>query len=195
MGKVIKRIFGVLLALFFVFVVVRIIIFDASSVLSEITPTENAKAAYATGGRILTHGMIQKLSDDGYTRAYSFVCIDTEDPDKFEIQVTVKYNMSIYDKSGTPKGSGFGFKLYNTEFKKEYFPTYTETEEKGAYGYCRVVFDGVTVSGNGDLEIVMSSKDYTTDYSVYKIHETGGPNIQEFVPYKLSKHEKELLGE
>lgn len=195
MRKVIRWICYALLAVFFAFVVVRIMMFESSSVLSEITPTENAKAAYAAGKRILTHGMIQSVSDDGYTRAYSFVCIDTEDPGKFEIQVTVKYNMSVYDAAGTPEGTGFGFKLYNTEFEKEYFPTYTETEEKGRYGYCRVVFDGVTVSANGDLEIVMSNKDYTEDYSVYKLHDVTGPKSQDFVPYKLSKNEKKLLGE
>lgn len=191
MGKVIKRIFGVFLALFFIFVVARIIIFDSSSVLSEITPTDNAKAAYAAGEAIQTHKMIQSLSDDGYTRAYSLIYI----PTKNEIQVTVKYNMSIYQHAGTPEGTGFGFKLYDTEDGKEYFPAYSETEEKGAYGYCRVVFEDVTVPVNGDLEIVMTNKDYTTDYSVFKIHETTGTKVQEFVNYKLSKNEKELLGE
>ncbi len=190
MKKIIKSICYAFLALFFVFVVVRIVMFDSSSVLSEITPTNGAKAAYAAGEEILTHKMLQGVSDDGYTRAYSLVYI----PSEKEIQVTVKYNMSIYKNAGLEKGDKISFKLYETSGEKEFFPSDSVFEEKMNYGYCRVVFTGVDFDETSDLEIVMCSDDYSEDFSVYKLHEANSSR-QEFEEYKLSGKEKNLLGE
>lgn len=187
MKKILKYTVYAFLALVFVALVVRIWIFDASNVFTDIVPTENAKTAYAENQEILSHELIQNIADDGNSRGYALVYI----PESGELQITMKYNLSILKKASLPEGYEFQFKLFDTETEKEYYAVYYQRDIKGNYGFTRAVFEGVRFSESADIEIVMCSEDYSEDYSCYKVH----ASKQDFEPYKLSKEEIALLGQ
>ena len=187
MKKILKYTVYIFLALVFAAFVVRIWVFDASTVFTDIVPTENAKTAYAQNLEITTHELIQNIADDGNSRGYALVYI----PESGELQITMKYNLSIYKKASVPTDSELQFKLYDTETEKEYYAVYYQRDVKGNYGYARVVFEGVWFSESADIEIVMCNEDYSEDFSCYKVHAAK----QEFESYKLSKEEIALLGQ
>lgn len=192
MKKVLKYVFYSFLALFCLAFILRIIVSRSSNVLDSVTPTENAKSAFAEGAVFETHAPAQEISSDGFMRAYSIVAI----PDKGELQLTVKYNVSVYKKLSLPEDEQFSYKLYLFDKAEdgsflndeEILPVANEFERKGPYGYCRLVFENVDI-GERDVELVMLSPDGETGYSAYKIHENGQP----FKTYKLSGGEKSLL--
>lgn len=183
--KIIKWIWYTFVIVAIALIIFRIFMSDSSSVFKNITATDEAKAAFAAGEEILTHRMTQSISDDGVMRCYSFIYI----PSEKQVQITVKFNKSIYDKvSGNEK---FGFKLYTSESKNLIEASHIDRAEEGLYGYCRAVFDGVEFADGEALEVIMTDSEYTEDYSVYRIHEEN----MKFKTYKLSKNEKKLLGE
>ena len=186
MKKIIFYIFVVLLVLFVGALILRMCDMDSQSVLNKITPSENARAAYANGEKILTRQSEQNISYDGFMRCYAIVYL----PERDELQVTVKYTNASYDKLGTTQTEGFGFKLYDTETARE-FTDYTEERASDRnYGYYRLVFEGVEFSDKADLEVVMFPKRNEERYSAIKIHSSTG----QFKDYKLSKEEIASLG-
>lgn len=186
MKKAIKYTFYTFLAIFFIAIVIRIMAFDSSKVLSDIIPTDNMKEAYANGSEVLTHELIQNIADDGNSRGYALVYL----PEKGELQITMKYNLSIIKKASLTDGYEFQFKLYNTETEEEYKAVSYVREIQNNYGYARAVFEGVYFSETADVEIVMCNKDFTEDYSCYKVH----ASKQEFEPYEFTKEDIALLG-
>ncbi len=187
MKKIIMRFFGALLLILIVFLIVRIIIAESEGTLSDAMPTAALTEAYDGGKDILTHDIGQPNSTDGFMRCYSLIWI----PSEGELQVTVKYNYSVYKYNNLTKGSAFAFKLYDSASGKE-FDDYSEVRDaSGRYGYYRLAFHGVSFSGASDVEIVMCSPDYISDYSVVKLHMSG----QTFEKYELSEEEIAKLGE
>lgn len=185
MAKKIIKITGyVLLIAAIALIILRVVYADVNTVFTKITPTDGVKSAFASGAEILTHKTVQEIADDGYMKCYALVYIPSEN----ELQISVKFNKSIYDHVGS--GELFDFKLYNTSDESEVWAKSVERTEKGLYGYCRVVFENVTIEENEALEIVMTSADRLDDYSVYRIHE----DYQDFKPYKLSGSEKAQIG-
>ena len=186
MKKVIFYVFVALFLAFVVWLVINFSIMDASDVLSGITPTDGAKAAYAAGDEILTHDPDQRMSSDGYMHVYSMIYI----PSAKEFQITVKYNKSVYEKLGATAEEGFGFKLFNTETEEEN-TDYTQTRDtEERYSYYRLVFENVGFSENADLELVMFPKGNDSSFSAMKIHRAD----QKFEQYKLSREEIASLG-
>lgn len=186
MKKIIKYTFYIFLALFVVMILARIFLMKSSSIMSEITPTDNAKAAYTQNGEILTHEITAEISNEGLTRVYSFVWI----PKAGEVQLTVKYNQSLFERAKLDSADDISFMLYDTETQNKFYPTLREDVSEGIYGYARLVFEGVSFSENADLELVTSNKDRTEDYSVFKVRRAD----QVFEGYELSDEEKTKLG-
>ena len=188
MKKALRYTWYAFLAIFFLAIMARIFIFESSEVLIDIVPTDNAKEVYAEGGELLTHKILQEVSSDGFVRVYSFVWI----PEKSEVQLTVKYNFAIFQKTPLNSPEDMAFKLYNTETEAEYKSVYREESQKGLYGFARLVFEGVRFDEDSDdLELITTNADGTEAYSAFKVHwaefERGFKN------YKLSKDEKALL--
>lgn len=182
--KIIKWVWYAFVAIAIALIIIRIFLADASSVLKNVTATNEAVTAYANGEEFLTHRMTQSISDDGIMRCYSLIYI----PEEKQIQITVKFNKSIYDE--VSKDEKFGFKLYTTESEKLIEASHIDRAEQGLYGYCRAIFDNVEFDIGEALEVIMTDSDYTEEYSVYRIHEEN----MKFKTYKLSKSEENLLG-
>ena len=186
MKKAFKFVVGLTVLLVAVGAIIMIWISESKSVLCDITPTDAAKEAYASGGEILYHDTDQELSFDGYMRCYALIYI----PGGKELQITVKSNNSVYEKLGTTESRGYRFKLYDTETGKE-FTDYSEVRESdGRYGYYRLAFSGVEFSDSADIELVMLSPGDDELGSVIKLHKAG----QKFKEYNLTKEEIASLG-
>ncbi len=186
MKKVIYTALAVMMVVALVGVIILISNAESKNILRDISPTEAAKEAYASGGEILTHDFMQDLSFDGFMRCYSLIYI----PEAKELQITVKSNKSVYAKLSTTESEGYLFLLYNTETEDEN-RNYTLTRDfDNQYGYYRLVFEGVEFSDAADLEVVMLSPNDSEKGSVVKIHKHG----QEFEEYKLSEKEIASLG-
>ena len=178
----------VLFGAFLLFMLFLIITSESKTVFNEITWTQGAKEAYDAGGDILTHKADQQLSTDGYMRCYAIIWI----PSANEVQVTVKHNVGVYEKAGTSPDVGFGFKLYNTGTKVAFTDYTAKREEKGRYGYYKLVFKDVEFDPETeDLEIVMFPKHDEEKFSVLKLHNSGTMMgyKQDFEPYDFSKKE------
>ncbi len=186
MKKVLFYIFTALFAAFVIWLIVNFTIMDSQSVLSDVTPTDGAKAAYAAGEEILTHEPDQEMSSEGFMHVYSLVYI----PSAKEFQVTVKYNKAVYQKLGTTAEAGFGFKLYNTETEEENENYVEKRDTEDRYSYYRLVFENVEFSEAADLELVMFPKGDDSRFSALKMHRSG----QKFEEYKLSEEEIASLG-
>lgn len=185
MKKVIKYIWYAALAIFFAAVLFRIFLFKSSDILNDITPTDNARAAYAENGDFLTNRILQELSEDGYSRVYSFVYI----PEKGEVQLTVKYNMNLMEKVRLESADALVFKLYDAKNETEYIASERKDDSRGLYGYSRLVFENVTVREDADLELVICGGAEDEYYSCFRVRKAS----QEFEPYKLSKDEIKSL--
>ena len=186
MKKVIFYVFIALFLAFVVWLVVNFAIMDAQSTLSDVTPTEGAAAAYKNGDDILTHDPDQTMSVEGYMHVYSMIYI----PSAKELQITVKYNKSVYEKLGTTAEDGFAFKLFNTETEEETTDYTAKRDTEDRYSYYRLAFSGVEFSDAADLELVMFPPQNESSFSAMKIHRAG----QKFVQYDLSKEEIASLG-
>ncbi len=186
MKKIISYVFIALFAVFVGWLIFRIVVMESKSVLSEITPTDQAAAVYKDGGEFLTHEPAQTMSFDGYMHLYSLVYL----PDAKELQITVKYNKSVYEKLGATAEAGFGFKLYDTLTGEENTDYTFKRDTEDRYSYYRLAFEGVEATDGSDLEIVMFPKGDDTAFTAAKIHKSG----QVFEDYKLSEEEIASLG-
>ena len=156
--------------------------------LAAIVPTDALRAAYAASDgevEILTHELVREISENGYMSLYGFVWT----PDAREIQITVRYNQSVYSYNELPEDAPLRFTLIDSVTGTEYGPSDAGSGKKLMYSYRRLVFSDVDVSDTADLTLVMYSGD--TEISRDVIHYADQNVVLE--PYKLSRAERESL--
>lgn len=182
--KIIKWVWYTFVIVAIALILIRVFMSTSSNVLNTITATSEASDAYLNGGEILTHRMSQSISDDGIMRCYALVYI----PEAKQVQITIKFNKSIFNN--VKESEQFGFKLYNTGTETLVEEVRIDRADKGLYKYCRVVFNDVELNEGEALEIIMTNAEHTEEYSVYQIH----ADNMKFKEYKLSRSEKKILG-
>lgn len=114
------------------------------SYMTEIVADDALRQAYAAGELtvLTTHENAGEISSDGYFSAYGFVYF----PECRQVQLTVRYNKSIYEYHGLPEDAVFSYTLGYEESGERFSPTSVTTEKKGIYTYSRLVFDGVELA-------------------------------------------------
>ena len=158
------------------------------STLSDITPTDRLKTAYAAQDGdvdILTHSIVSEISQDGYMTVYAFVYI----PSIEQIQLTVRYNDSIFDYNNLSQDTAFTFILQDSESGAAIPASIVQQEKKLMYNYLRLVFDGVTIGETNDLVLHMLAGD--AEISSDTVHYADQNVVME--SYRLSRGEKKLL--
>lgn len=195
-GKIIKYILLSAACAVVAFLLWRIFLINSDSVLGDITPTENAKAAYASSGdeAFKTHFLPDRISGnaeeaDGYFSAYSFVYM----PETKEVQVTLRINDSTSERLGLGGELPYFFLKFNENGEDtgeicEY--AYFEDEHELMYSYRRMVFENVEITPETNLIVCLSTTgDSTASISELVIHF----QEQELEEYDLSKKEKKSL--
>ena len=157
------------------------------STLNDLVPTDALSAASADGviPEMLTHDIVTEISQDGNVACYAFVYI----PEIREVQITVRYNSSIYEKESLPTDTVFTFGLTDSDTKEEVPGEILETKTVWMYTYHRLVFRDVSISDTNDLLLQMyaGDKSMAVDVIHYK-----DQNVV-LKPYKLSGGEKKAL--
>ena len=157
------------------------------STLNDLVPTDALSAASADGviPEMLTHDIVTEISQDGNVACYAFVYI----PEIREVQITVRYNSSIYEKESLPMDTVFTFGLTDSDTKEEVPGEILETKTVWMYTYHRLVFRNVSITDTNDLLLQMYAGDKAVAVDVLHYKDQ---NVV-LKPYKLSGGEKKAL--
>lgn len=157
------------------------------STLNDLVPTDALSAASADGviPEMLTHDIVTEISQDGNVACYAFVYI----PEIREVQITVRYNSSIYEKESLPTDTVFTFGLTDSDTKEEVPGEILETKTVWMYTYHRLVFRNVSITDTNDLLLQMYAGDKAVAVDVLHYKDQ---NVV-LKPYKLSGSERKAL--
>jgi len=134
---------------------------------------------------MLTHDTPYEISEDGYMTAYGLVMI----PAIEQVQITVRYNESIYEYNSLPAGAAFTYTLTDSVTGEEIEAVPAEEDEHWMYSYRRLVFDGIALTEENNLTV----KIYCSGVKITEemIHHADQNVVNE--QYKLSGREKAAL--
>ena len=157
------------------------------STLNDVLPTDALTAASADGviPEMLTHDIVTEISQDGNIACYAFVYI----PEIREIQLTVRYNDSIYEKESLAADTVFTFGLTDSDTKAQVTGEILATKKVWMYTYHRLVFREVSISDTNDLLLQMYAGDKAVAVDV--IHYKDQNVVLK--PYKLSGNERKSI--
>lgn len=195
-GKIIKIILWVAVFAVIGFLLWRIFLINSNHVLGDITPTENARAAYAELGEsaFFTNDLPDRISGnsdgaDGYFSAYSFVYI----PEKKEVQITLRVNDSTSEKLDLGGAMPYFYLKFNENGEDtgdiRECASFEDVHEL-MYTYRRLVFENVEITDTTNLIVCLSDTGNTavsTSELVIHFQE------QTMEQYKLSGKEKKSL--
>ncbi len=190
-AKFTKNFFIFMAGMLVVAILARIYMMEDNDYLSELHATDNAIAAYSENKKAFnSHKVAEKLSNDGYYSANGFIYNE----EKKELQVTARYNDSLYDYLDTEVGTKFSYTIVDISDDTVYEGEILEFGEKYIYNYDKLVFENVDITESSELYLFLHFEDKypvegETDGLI--LHYAG----QELKTYKLSKDEKAALTE
>lgn len=187
-GKIVKKVVAALVYIFCALMIFRCCFAADHSTLSDIYPTDALRTAYAAQGSSLTllsHDVASDISSDGYMTCYGFVY----SPDTDEIQITVRYNASVFTYNQLPEDTKLHYTLYDSDTEIEHDAVIVEEESRWMYTYQRLSVSGVRVTDTNNLELRMyaGEKQISSDTIHY-----ADQNVV-LKTYKLSRSEKKSL--
>lgn len=167
--------------------VLRCCVAADESVLDTLTVNEALKTAYAADPSLtmLTHDTPFEISADGYMTAYALVII----PDLAQVQITVRYNDSIFSYNNLPEDAPFTYTLTDSATGEEIAAVPAEQAEKWMYNYRRLVFEGVPFTEESNLTVTIWCGEEKITEEL--IHHADQNVINE--PYTVSRKEKAAL--
>lgn len=189
-----RKIIGRILLLVFIAGVLvilgRVFMMDDNGNLTKIIPTDSARQAYASLGKdaFYTHKFSAPIAPDGYFTAHSLVY----NKEQGELQLTARYNESVYKYLGVEDGSDFYWELRDAEGNTVSVGTVADTEQKYFYRHFRLIFSDVTVEEEDSLFLFLccDTVDYPKAETVgFAVHRPG----QDWKRYKLGSEEREAL--
>ncbi len=187
-GRIAKWIVVAFVAIFNIMFIFRCCVAGDRSVLSDLTPTDALRTAYADGEvELITHEVVREISENGYMSAYAYVY----SPEAEEVQITIRYNDSVYEYNALPEDVEFSFTLTDSVSGTVYEPSVISEDSFWMYNHRRLVFSGVKMSEESNLVVKMMYNG--EEISFETIHYADQNVVNE--PYKLSRREKEALGD
>ena len=185
MVKIIKRIATAILFIICGMFIFRCCMVADKSIFDELYATDTLVTAYADGDFAVKTVKVEKeIADDGYFSAYAFYFI----PETGEVQVTVRWNDSVYGYTDMTQGHEYVFRLLN-EATGETFPlTSLEAKKRAIYNYRKLTASGVNLGDADTLTVVMELRDGFESTQVVRYGE------QPLEDYKLSGGDKKTLG-
>ncbi len=186
--RILRGVFLGICALVLILMLIRIFLMSDNKALTDIYPTENARAAYANGAELLSHDVFEDIADDGYYSANGIIWC----PDTGELQITGRYNDSLFNYLECADTVEFTWRLEDKGANKTYEGEVVDSAEKYIYNYRKIIFEGVEISDESELYLFLCYEDKYPVEDKTKgllIHIPG----DEFKSYKLSKDEIEKL--
>lgn len=184
MVKFIKRLATAILFIICGMFILRCCMVADKSVFDELYATDSLIAAYADGELDVKTVKVEKeIADDGYFSAYAFCFV----PETGEVQVTVRWNDSVYEYTSMEEGYEYTFHLLN-ETTGETFPlTPLDAKKRSMYNYRKLSASGVNLGEADTLTVVMELRDGFESTQVIRYGE------QALEEYKLSGSDKKVL--
>lgn len=186
-GRIAKGIVVAFVAIFNIMFIFRCCVAADQSHLDTLIATDALRTAYADGDAgIITHDMAAEIAENGYMSCYAFAW----SPEAKEVQITVRYNNSVYEYNALPQDAEFSYTLTDSVSGTVYEPTVIQEDSFWMYNHRRLVFSGVKMSEESDLVVKMIYNG--EEISFETIHYADQNVVNE--PYKLSRSEKKALG-
>ncbi len=184
MEKIIKRFATAVVFIICGLFIIRCCMVADKSVFSDLTATPALIAAYSDGEvAVKTVKVEREIADDGYFSAYAFYYT----PEAGEVQVTVRWNDSVYSYTDMPEGTEYTFHLLNETTGETYPATAIMSKKRSLYNYRKLTASGVNLGEEDTLVVVMELRDGFESTQVVRYGE------QPFKDYKLSGKEKKSL--
>ncbi len=186
--RILRSVFFGICALVLILMLIRIFLMSDNKALTDIYPTENARLAYGDGSEFLSHGVYEDIADDGYYSANGIIWC----PETGELQITGRYNDSLFTYFDCADTVEFTWKLEDKTNEKTYEGKVVDSAEKYIYNYRKIIFEGVEISDESELYLFLCYEDKYPVEDKTKgllIHIPG----EDFKTYKLSKDEIEAL--
>ncbi len=186
LAKFTRNFFILIVAMILIAIFARVYMMEDNDLLSELYPTDNAVAAYGDKGAdaFKSHKPAEKLTHDGYYSANGMVYIESA----HELQITARYNDSLYGYLGTEDTTEFTYTILDKSNDKVYEGKILERGEKYMYNYDKLAFEGIDIGEDSELYLFLHFEDKYPVEDESKgllIHHSE----QEFKTYKLSKDE------
>ena len=187
-GRIAKWIVTAFIAIFNIMFIFRCCVAGNRSILADLVPTDALRAAYTDGQvELITHDVVREISENGYMSAYAYVW----SPEAKEVQITVRYNDSVYEYNALPEEAEFSFTLTDSVSGTVYEPSVTLKDSFWMYNHRRLVFSDVEMAEESNLVLKMY---YNGEELISSdtIHYADQNVVNE--PYRLSRSEKKALG-
>lgn len=186
LAKFTRNFFILIVAMILIAIFARVYMMEDNDLLSELYPTDNAIASYGDKGTdaFKSHQPAENLTHDGYYSANGMVYIASAG----ELQITARYNDSLYDYLGTEDTTEFTYTILDKSNDKVYKGNILERGEKYMYNYDKLTFEGIDIGEDSELYLFLHFEDKYPVEDESKgllIHHSE----QEFKAYKLSKDE------
>lgn len=169
--------------------ILRCCVASDQSVLNDLTPNDVLRTAYGENPdlEILTHETPREISEDGYMAAYALLLI----PEANQVQVTVRYNDSLFSYNDLPEDTLLSYSLTVSGTGAEIAPTSVEDSEKWMYNYRRLVFDGVVITDETNLTVNIYAGEDKEKITWQLVHHKDQNAVNR--EYRLSRSEKAAL--
>ena len=187
-AKFTRNLFILMVSMLVIAILGRIYMMEDNDHLSTIYATENAVSTYADGKSFSSHKVAEDLTDDGYYSANGLIYNE----DKKELQLTARYNDSLYTYLDTADKTVFSYTIVDESNDTVYEGKILQFGEKYMYNYDKLVFENVEITADSELYLFLHFEDkYPVEDETegLLIHHPG----QQLKTYKLKKAEKELL--
>lgn len=189
-GKIISRIFIFVFVAGLLLILGRIFMMEDDGSLTKIIPTQAAKEAYASLGEdaFLTHSFRASISADGYFSAHSLVY----SRESRELQLTARYNESVFEYLGVQDGSSFYWELRDEEGNTLATAEVADQEEKYFYHHSRLIFSDVSIEEGDTLLLFLCCDEVGypgTDTEGFPVHRPS----QNWKTYRPDKEERSAL--
>ncbi len=185
-GTVAKTVCTVLLFVICGLFILRCCVAADQSLLNDLTPNRVLASAYNENPalELFTHKTPKEISTDGYMAAYALFII----PEARQVQITVRYNDSIFSYNDLPEDTVFTYTLQSST-GGEVTAVPVDEAERWMYNYKRLVFDGVDFTEETNLTLNIYSGETKITWQL--IHHKDQNAVNE--PYTLKRADKEAL--
>jgi len=212
MGKKVKLVIKIIVALLCLLIVWRVLLAEDESIFGDFMPTKATAELYKANETltILTNDVVDEISEGGYFSVYGVYYT----PETKELQVTVRYNDNTLDVlgdisfyaytvdttvapaetqlGGTPADKSAGGDRLHLGYPigAVLTPIQMGEDEKLFYNYTKLIFEGLEIDENTNVIISLCKKDDSeAEHAVISAHFAEQPMKE----YKLSRSEKEAL--
>ncbi len=152
--KIVKRVLVFIIFAICALLIWRVIVLSDKSKLSTLEITDSISQTIKSGeAKVLTSDIYQELSASGYFCAYGLYY----DPVSKELQITVRWNDSIYKKSSSiSDGAEFDFFISNeTSGNKYEVFSILKSDKNLMYNYRKLIFTGVEAEDSSQISLTM----------------------------------------